>query len=152
MKRLIARSPRYESGPNMTPLVDVVMVILIFLMLAGSFGSNEHVLKSSLPVAVGARSGGPAIDPGRRLDVYVTATADVDFAARTAAFGDVYDADVLRARLAEQRGLYVAAGTPPESVMVVIHPGPAARWGPVAAAYDAALRAEFQKVVFAQTR
>ena len=35
-----ARKVHYDSGPNMTPLVDVVMVILIFLMLAGSFGTK----------------------------------------------------------------------------------------------------------------
>ena len=39
-----------NSGPNMTPLVDVVMVILIFLMLAGSFGATEHYIVSSMPV------------------------------------------------------------------------------------------------------
>jgi biopolymer transport protein ExbD len=37
MKLKGAKAVHYDSGPNMTPLVDVVMVILIFLMLAGSF-------------------------------------------------------------------------------------------------------------------
>ena len=45
----------YDSGPNMTPLVDVVMVILIFLMLCGSFGGLEHFLASSLPDGGGRR-------------------------------------------------------------------------------------------------
>src|SRR5712671_5186227 len=45
-----AKKVHYDSGPNMTPLVDVVMVILIFLMLAGSFGGIEHYLVSNLPV------------------------------------------------------------------------------------------------------
>ena len=45
-----AKKVHYDSGPNMTPLVDVVMVILIFLMLAGSFGGVEHYLTSNLPV------------------------------------------------------------------------------------------------------
>ena len=39
MKLQGAKQVHYDSGPNMTPLVDVVMVILIFLMLAGSFGA-----------------------------------------------------------------------------------------------------------------
>ena len=43
----------------MTPLVDVVMVILIFLMLAGSFAGAEHYLVSNVPFtdkgAAGAR-------------------------------------------------------------------------------------------------
>src|SRR5271154_4310867 len=46
MKISGAKKVRYDSGPNMTPLVDVVMVILIFLMLTGSFGTAEHYLES----------------------------------------------------------------------------------------------------------
>ena len=33
MKIQGAKKVHYDAGPNMTPLVDVVMVILIFLML-----------------------------------------------------------------------------------------------------------------------
>src|SRR5688572_19608540 len=44
MKVSAAKQVHYESGPNMTPLVDVVMVILIFLMLAGSFGTGEKYM------------------------------------------------------------------------------------------------------------
>src|SRR6201986_971875 len=48
-----AKQVHYDSGPNMTPLVDVVMVILIFLMLAGSFGGAEHYLLSTTPLTKG---------------------------------------------------------------------------------------------------
>ena len=51
-----AKQVHYDSGPNMTPLVDVVMVILIFLMLAGSFGGAEHYLQSKVPIRKGAGS------------------------------------------------------------------------------------------------
>ena len=57
------RQIHYESGPNMTPLVDVVMVILIFLMLAGSFGTNEHFLSNALPISTRGVKGVPP--PGR---------------------------------------------------------------------------------------
>ena len=43
MKMKGAKQVHYESGPNMIPLVDVVMVILIFLMLAGTFGGDHPV-------------------------------------------------------------------------------------------------------------
>src|SRR5687767_11817372 len=61
-----AKKVHYDSGPNMTPLVDVVMVILIFLMLAGSFGANEHYLTSNLPISQGGVGGEP--DPGQVQD------------------------------------------------------------------------------------
>ena len=45
-----AQKVHYDSGPNMTPLVDIVMVILIFLMLTGSFAVAEHWLQSNMPL------------------------------------------------------------------------------------------------------
>src|SRR6267143_30177 len=50
MKMRAAQKVHYDAGPNMTPLVDVVMVILIFLMLTGSFAAGEHFLQSNMPL------------------------------------------------------------------------------------------------------
>jgi biopolymer transport protein ExbD len=44
-------------GPNMTPMVDVVMVILIFFMASTAFLGPEWFLKTNLPVT------GPAPAP-----------------------------------------------------------------------------------------
>src|SRR4051794_34290957 len=62
MKIKGAKAVHYESGPNMTPLVDVVMVILIFLMLTGSFGAAAHFLPSSMPIK---QTGHGEIDPNK---------------------------------------------------------------------------------------
>src|SRR5882724_1819043 len=59
MKIKGAKAIHYEAGPNMTPLVDVVMVILIFLMLAGQFGGAEHYLASNMPLVKGGTGGVP---------------------------------------------------------------------------------------------
>jgi len=60
----------------MTPLVDVVMVILIFLMLTGSFGVGGPFLPSSMPIK---STGKGKIDPDKipkvpdpQLDIFVT--------------------------------------------------------------------------------
>src|ERR1700753_544627 len=55
-----AKQVHYDSGPNMTPLVDVVMVILIFLMLAGTFTGSEWYLVSNLPLR---QTGGGNVAP-----------------------------------------------------------------------------------------
>ena len=68
-----AKAVHYDSGPNMTPLVDVVMVILIFLMLAGSFGGIEHYLVSSTPVT---KTGGGANTSVVPDEVQYTITVD----------------------------------------------------------------------------
>src|SRR5947209_4889150 len=70
MKISGAKKVHYDSGPNMTPLVDVVMVILIFLMLCGSFGGVEHFLATSLP-AIGGGSGNVEPFETTRLDIRV---------------------------------------------------------------------------------
>src|SRR4051812_37590647 len=46
----------YDShlGPNMTPMVDVVMVILIFFMASTAFLGPEWFLKTHLPAASAA--------------------------------------------------------------------------------------------------
>src|ERR1700759_1489165 len=63
MKFQGAKKVHYDSGPNMTPLVDVVMVILIFLMLAGSLVGTERYLVSNVPFRKRGAGGG-APPPG----------------------------------------------------------------------------------------
>jgi biopolymer transport protein ExbD len=150
MRIAVARAPRYESGPNMTPLVDVVMVILIFLMLAGSFASNEHFVVSKMPINTGTSTGTPISYPGRMFDVYVPATEDGAFVASAGHLGRFNDPEKLKAALHGQKAAYDAEGIETSTVTLVIHPGTGAPWGPVIAAYDAALRAGFKNVNLAR--
>ena len=82
MKIRGAKQVHYDSGPNMTPLVDIVMVILIFLMLAGSFIGTEHYLVSNVPFSkkgVGnaeAPAGGIPEDEPVVINVEQNATRD----------------------------------------------------------------------------
>ncbi len=48
-----ARRPVRDSAPNLAPMVDVVMVILIFFMLGAGFAVREGALPSQLPADVG---------------------------------------------------------------------------------------------------
>ena len=43
-------------GPNMTPMVDVVMVILIFFMSFAAFLGNEWFLRGAIPFDAGRGS------------------------------------------------------------------------------------------------
>lgn len=51
-----------HHGPNMTPMVDVVMVILIFFMATASVLGPEWYLKSSLPRTAPASTTPPDAD------------------------------------------------------------------------------------------
>jgi biopolymer transport protein ExbD len=62
MKLSTAKKIHYDRGPNMVPLVDVSLVILIFMMLAGSFGMGEHYLHSDLPASRSAGGASTVLD------------------------------------------------------------------------------------------
>jgi len=59
-------------GPNMTPMVDVVMVILIFFMASAAMLGPEWFLRTSLPVVA---PGGAASTESVRLRVALTRDA-----------------------------------------------------------------------------
>lgn len=69
-------------GPNMTPMVDVVMVILVFFMVSAAFLGPEWLLGSLVPRPVpAAGSGNTAQGPGQGpKDTDPLATTPVRFA------------------------------------------------------------------------
>ena len=143
-------APSYHAGPNMTPLVDVVMVILIFLMLAGSFGTAEHFMVSKLPTGIGV----PApIDPGKSppvlIDVNIYANGDASIAGTP---GRLQDPEEVRIALAERLTALVKNGRSPDDVRAILHPALGTKWAALAPLYDAAMRADFRSVSFAQAR
>lgn len=61
-------------GPNMTPMVDVVMVILIFFMASAAFLGSEWFLRAAIPFEAGrgtsaAKPNDPLELPPVRLEV-----------------------------------------------------------------------------------
>lgn len=71
-------------GPNMTPMVDIVMVILIFFMASAAFMGDEWFLRAAIPFEAGRGSdvkkpNDPLALPPTRLDVVM----DVDRAGRS---------------------------------------------------------------------
>lgn len=154
MKLKGAKAVHYDSGPNMTPLVDVVMVILIFLMLAGSFGTNSHYLTSNLPVQGG---GGPKADPkpGEIPDeiIEIQIFPDSNYGFRVVSgdiksTGKIPTRDWLVGEFTKKMDHYRAAGTKVDKLQVVLFPSANARYNDIALVYEAALRAKFEKVAF----
>src|SRR6476659_4452604 len=99
MKVSGAKQVHYDSGPNMTPLVDVVMVILIFLMLAGSFGTAEHFMATKTTVHSTGGGGAPpppGWTPPRILDVRITADGNYTI---TGEQGTFMEPETLKQRL-----------------------------------------------------
>lgn len=146
---------RMESGPNMTPLVDVVMVILIFLMLVGTFASGEWYLQQTTGLFDAASSASkapppPGFVPDEPIVVRVSQPAPDRFVATSDRIS-TSDREDLVAKLLALRLELQRIGRPLDKLAVVIQPRPDVRHRHYMAVYEAALRAGFTKVSFAVT-
>ena len=154
MKIRGAKKVHYDSGPNMTPLVDVVMVILIFMMLAGTFGGTEWFLTSNLPYSPKGGGGAPlpaGFVPDQPLEIKVDSPLPDRFVARIEGYR-AEDAATLRGVLTKMRDKLAAAGNPPEKVQIIISPARNVKYKFLVDVYQTALQANFQKVGFAPAR
>jgi biopolymer transport protein ExbD len=146
-----AKAVHYDSGPNMTPLVDVVMVILIFLMLAGSFSGAEHYLVSTTPVTKTGTGKNTSLVPDQvQYTITVDSPAPDRFIARA---GDLAtnDLNALESALNRKRRAFNAAGTATDKIQVIIAPGRLVQYRFLIDVYQAALQAQFTKVSFQQS-
>ena len=147
MKLQTSKKVHYDSGPNMTPMVDVVMVILIFLMLAGSFVGSEHYLVSNIPFSqseAGETKVPPGFIPDEPLDIRVDSPTSDQFIA-TAGQIRTGDEKVLTAayqNAAEhEQGRKIGRSNPGQN-----RPGKKVKYRFLVQVYEAALNAGFKKL------
>ena len=147
-----AKKIHYDSGPNMTPLVDVVMVILIFLMLCGSFTGGIHYIASNLPIG----DGGDPTRIERLNDIQVDLRVDFSQAGGgwKARFGDVSTSNPkeLRAALAQKLETFKSNGTPVDRLKLIINPSLTVKWEPVLQVYQSCLQAGYTKIGFSTAK
>lgn len=141
------QSPR-EIAPNMTALVDVVMVILIFLMLAGTLVGDSRFLKSKSLVAASTH---PAPSQDFVINVIISRASD-GTAVINAGRITTQDPSVLSNELAADLRKYQAAGTKVGEIQVVLRPSPNVKYKDVIAVFEAACRAGYQRVSFISER
>src|SRR5690348_11548772 len=156
MKVSGAKQVHYDSGPNMTPLVDIVMVILIFLMLAGSFGGTSRFLVSKQAIK---KSGGinrplqPGEVPDTPLEIRVAnlrgpnGRAEGFIATGTGLSTTHRIEDVVRWFETKRAG-FLAAGNKNDKILVTIAPTGDVQYQYLIAVYQAALQAGYEKVAF----
>jgi biopolymer transport protein ExbD len=158
MKMKGAKQVHYESGPNMIPLVDVVMVILIFLMLAGTFGGATQFLLSKQGLhKKGSSAAKP--DPNKPIDTPVEIHIDNipdpsnpdggGFRAQGTGIKPTASGDMLRQELEAKLAQFKAAGTSPDQLEIVLYPGRNVKYRNLIEVYQAALQAKYTKVAFA---
>ena len=150
MKMKAAKKVSYDSGPNMTPLVDVVMVILIFLMMVGNFGALEHYLLSNVPLI---SDSAPTQEVKSLTEI--KSTVEIAVAPSNDGFGWRVTSAAFppgKGNLDEVlQGLQAAllrGGHTVDNIQVIIAPQPNVQYMHLVKVYEAALRAKYTKVAF----
>lgn len=124
-------------GPNMTPMVDVVMVILIFFMSSTAILGPEWFLRSSLPT-VKANAASSDQQP-KRVQIRLRSTADgtrLDIDDQTNLAMDAL-APALRGLLKDRT---------PESLVVLIAPEPSTPYADVVRVHELCEQLQLKKV------
>jgi biopolymer transport protein ExbD len=131
-------------GPNMTPMVDVVMVILIFFMASTALMGPEWFLKASVQnAAAKATPPKPTDDPfalGPARFVFELTVQE----GRTLAKGPGLENATL-GRLGERLKAF-ATEVPPKEALLVLSPAPDVPYQDVVTAHDLCVRAGFERI------
>jgi biopolymer transport protein ExbD len=152
MKMKGAKQVHYDSGPNMTPLVDVVMVILIFLMLAGSFGGDSSFLLTK-PAKNKSGGGKAPLKPGEVPDTPIEIRVDnsrdgLGFIATGTGLPPTTSSEKVYSWFVQKHGELLAAGNRNDKLLVTISPSRLVKYHYLIDVYQAALQAKFEKVAF----
>lgn len=134
-------------GPNMTPMVDVVMVILVFFMVSAAFVGPEWFLRTLLPAPPGAgRTGTPdTTKPPVRLDIRLEFKSGATLASGAGlTSASIDDASAVLAKAAGDAGDRVK-----ESVEVVLRPDGAVPYRDIIRLHEACQRLGIERVTIA---
>ena len=130
-------------GPNMTPMVDIVMVILVFFMSAATFAGSEWFLRTALPregvERPAEREGDPFRLPPAKFEITLR-RGEVGVVAVGRGFEATPIAG-LAPKLAE-----LARGVGADDLVLVIRSEADVPYGDVIRAHDAAAAAGIGKV------
>jgi biopolymer transport protein ExbD len=138
--------PARDFAPNLAPMVDVIMVLLVFFLLGASLNLvKQGVLQTELDPRSGP-GGGAAVEINPRIRIALRAGAEPE-SVRILLMDEALPENTFEALrsvlLAKRR-----AGADPEN-MVVIGADTTVRWRHVVKAMDAAVQAGFRNVQFA---
>ncbi len=142
-------------GPNMTPMVDVVMCILIFFMLGSSFAMPELYLTSNTPTSATGGLSDQSVTTEmppvtKRIQLQRLGDETIAKAFDSAATSDLVTlSENLNSTASLPDLLRVKHASLSDKVQIIIAPEPHVPYKDVLAAYDACVNAHFEHVAFA---
>lgn len=144
------RKPKKIPELNVVPMLDVCFNLLIFFISSASFAMGEGVLPADLPAGQGKAATG-AEAPQQPIMLMLRSLGGQDIAIEVQGGGAVENFQALYTTLAGlQRNTSNPNGIYMPEDPVIIQPEPTVPWGAVVNAFNAAVRAKFTNVNFAQ--
>lgn len=139
-----APEPAGEAIPNLAPLVDVIMVLLVFFLLIMSFELvRQGILSTELDPSSGPGAGARVeVNPTIAVSLGGSSDETLTIRVRDEALPSA-DFDLLRRYLLDRR----RAGADPKNPVVIVAETQV-RWQYVIQAMDAIVRAGFSNVQF----
>ena len=142
MKLPFSQAGRERGDSTMTPLIDVVFLLLIFFVCTASFQAAEEVLPTSLSIS-GATAPQSAVEPDPNLDRVIVKIRGDGSDIRWIVNDEPYRG------LDEVRGVLAAVAQIDPTLPVILDVGPAIALGNVIDVYDICRLAGFEKIQFA---
>lgn len=142
-------------APNLTPVVNVAMVVLVVFMLTASFIEPQAYMQSSVALLEqgGTSNFDPDWTPPTPLPILVNMDASVPSQFSATVGGQMsQDATSLTALLTEKRIAFESGGTSLAEVQVEISPQRQVIWQHLITVYEAAQRAGFTNITFTPGR
>jgi len=132
-------------GPNMTPMVDIVMCILIFFMLGSSFALPDLYLTNNTP-AIAQKGLSNSNEDTKALPAVQNKLELRKIAGETKvfAFGQmIEDLDKVLPAVLKEKQLTLS-----KDVQIIIQPEKAVKYQDVITVYEACMKAHFGNVAF----
>jgi len=136
-----------DMGLNLTAMIDVIFLLLIYFVITASFVQGEGVIVARMPEGTGVVE--PSLAPPKQRLVVQVSSAGADgyiltvqgYPGRPASFSELY------AVLQQMQGTQYKDDDP-----VVIQPDPLVRWQHAINAFNQAVRARYTDVRFGQSQ
>jgi biopolymer transport protein ExbD len=142
------RRPQARIGLNLTAMIDVVFLLLVYFMAATEFKLGEEIFRLDLP-----RRGAPAdpfVLPRDPLRIVLVSTGPVCLIRLPGPFAQPASFQELFGFLREnRRALGVVGGLFEADHPIIIEPTGSTRWEHTMEAFNAAVRARYTNVTFA---
>lgn len=141
---LLRRDRNVDMDSTMTPMIDVVFLLLVFFVWTASFQIIEHILPSEMKAQMGSEPS-EVVDPIPEQDF-----DNIVVRIRWGDGGPVWTVrDQPMASIDEVRSMMESIAQVKIDAPIILHPDPVVPLGVVIEAYDISKQVGFEKVSFA---